>query len=274
MIAISDAITSISIALGYPPLNSSACYVQGFLSLFFGRASWYFTDVLIIQLYNIVVFRKFYLTEWHMHFIVWTINITLQILPYTTGSYYGRSFDDDKDIPVLRCVITHSTDVANALFWNNFVMNAQLVMSFIIIVGFTIIILVYSCYVDKSNSILREHIRDTSSTAMLYPLSMLITYVPSTITGFVVNSHIDKYGHPPYHGMVIVNYFLASNALYGLFLSLIFYFKTKEAYHEWLKIFQSIFYRAATQDDVNPSINTSEVLMNPLTITNESINRI
>jgi len=29
VIAISDAITSISIAFGYPPVNSSACYVQG-----------------------------------------------------------------------------------------------------------------------------------------------------------------------------------------------------------------------------------------------------
>jgi len=205
-----------------------------------------------------------------MHFIVWTINIILQILPYTTGAYYGRSFDDDKDIPVLRCVITNPIDVSNALFWNNFVMNAQLVMSFIIIVGFTIIIVVYSCYVDKSNTILRAHIRDASSTAMLYPISMLIAYVPSTITGFVVNSHVDKYGHPPHHGVVTVDYFLACNALYGLFLSLIFYTKTKEAYHEWLQIFFGIRY---TQDDVNPSINTSEVLMNPLT-TNEPINRI
>jgi hypothetical protein len=120
---------------------------------------------------------------------------------------------------------------------------------------------------------LKAHIRDTSSTAMLYPISMLIAYVPSTVTGFVVNAHVDKYGHPPHHGVVTVDYFLACNALYGLFLSLIFYIKTKEAYHEWSQIILSIFYGPRNTQDVIPSINTSEVLMNPLT-TNESINRI
>jgi len=239
----------------------------GFLSFFFGRASWYFTDVLIVQLCSVIIFKKFFLTVWKMHFIVWTVNIILQILPYTSGAYYGRSISDVQGIPIIRCFIAHPSDVDNAVYWNNVVMNSQLILSFIIIVVFTSIIIIYSCFIDKSNTVIREHTNDTISTIIWYPLAMLVAFVPGALYAFVVNKYIDEHGHPPFHGIVIANILLASNGFYGCLLSLIFYIKTKQAINEWYQIFYKTFYNAQVYNDddtIGVSTNLSEVIMSPL----------
>jgi len=89
MIAIADTMTAISIAFGYPK-TGPLCSAQGFLLIFFSRMSWFFTDVLIFQLFYIVVFKRFFLNVKYMHCIVWPLNILLQILPYSTGTTYGE----------------------------------------------------------------------------------------------------------------------------------------------------------------------------------------
>jgi len=199
------------------------------------------------------------------------VNIILQILPYTSGAYYGRSISDVQGIPIIRCFIAHPSDVDNAVYWNNVVMNSQLIMSFIIIVVFTSIIVIYSCFIDKTNTVIREHTNDTISTVIWYPLAMLVAFVPSTVYAFVFNNYFDRNGHPMHHGQITIDYLLASNALYGLFLSLIYYIKTKQALFEWNQIFQSMFHitRKDNDDTTGTSRNVSEVLMNPVGLINE-----
>ena len=202
-----------------------------------------------------------------MHFIVWTVNIVLQILPYTTGAYYGETFDDDLDISIIRCFIAHPGDPDNASYWNDIVINIQLIMSFIIIAVFTSIIIIYSNFIDTSNVVLRDHTNDTISTVIWYPLAMLVAYVPSTVFAIYFNKYDAEHGHSMHHGVIIVDYLLASNAFYGVFLTLIYYIKTKQAIHEWYKIFRSILCIAQVDDDdtdIDASRNVSEVLMNPI----------
>ena len=91
MIAIADTMTALTIAFGFPDAGP-LCSAQAFLNIFFSRMSWFFTDVLIFQLFYIVVFKKYFLNVKYMHCIVWSVNILLQILPYTTSTTYG--FDD------------------------------------------------------------------------------------------------------------------------------------------------------------------------------------
>ena len=95
MIAIADTMTALTIAFGFPEAGP-LCSAQGFLLFFFSRMSWFFTDVLIFQLFYIVVFKKYFLNVKYMHCIVWPLNILLQILPFTTGTGYG---DDDGEFP-------------------------------------------------------------------------------------------------------------------------------------------------------------------------------
>ena len=195
------------------------------------------------------------------------MNIVLQILPYIKGSYYGETFEDDLDISKIRCFLANRNNVYTAMHWDDIVLNSQLIMSFIIIVVFTSIIIIYSCFIDKSNSVVRAHTNDTISTVIWYPLAMLVAFVPSTVFAFVFNKHIDEHGHPMHHGIVILDYLLAANAFYGVFLTLIYYIKTKQAIHEWYKIFRSILCIAQVDDDdtdIDASRNVSEVLMNPI----------
>jgi len=215
MIAISDTISAITISFGYPKNNTPACYAQGFLSLFFGRSSIFFTEIIIIQLLFVIVYRRFFLDIYITHIIVWPLNIILQILPYTTGAYYGRTFDDDKGVPIIRCLVAHSSNVNNALFWNNYVLNFWILASFGVIGICTIGILCYSSYVihvQPSNIVLRNYISDICSTVIWYhhhhhhhltiyinviiiiiiiyryPFAMLVAYVPSTCKYIIIIS--------------------------------------------------------------------------------------
>ena len=68
MIAIADTMVSITIAMGYPKGGTNACAAQGFLIYFFSRLSWFFTDVLIIQLFCVTIFRYYHYYNYHYHY--------------------------------------------------------------------------------------------------------------------------------------------------------------------------------------------------------------
>ena len=63
MIAIADTMTALVFTFGYPASGSAACSIQGFCSLYFGRMSWFYTDVLIFQLFYVVVFKSYFLDK-------------------------------------------------------------------------------------------------------------------------------------------------------------------------------------------------------------------
>lgn len=89
MIAIGDTLSALMIALGFPRGLSHLCSAQGFILVFCSRMSWFFTDVLIIQLFFVVVFQRYFLNVKSMHYIVWSLNILMQFLPYSTKTNYG-----------------------------------------------------------------------------------------------------------------------------------------------------------------------------------------
>ena len=62
MIAIADTMTALFLAFGYPA-GTVVCKMQGFGLLLFSRFSWFYTDVLVIQLFNVVVFRQYFLNR-------------------------------------------------------------------------------------------------------------------------------------------------------------------------------------------------------------------
>jgi len=104
-IAIADTIISLSIAMGYPLPNTITCSIQGFLINFFSRTSWFFTDVLIFQLFQVIVFKKYFLKVRYVNLIIWTLNIILQCLPWSTKTAYGQD-DDGRGIGLFICAIS------------------------------------------------------------------------------------------------------------------------------------------------------------------------
>lgn len=85
IIAISDTIISLCYSFGYP--EHFLCSFQSFISIFFQRCSWVFTDLLVIQLTYVVVYKRFCFETENIHKIFWPINILLQLLPFSTQTW-------------------------------------------------------------------------------------------------------------------------------------------------------------------------------------------
>ena len=233
MIAIADTMTSITIAFGFPG-PGSLCSAQGFIRIFFARMSWFFTDVLIFQLFYIVVYEKYFLNVKYMHCIVWPVNILLQFLPYTTGTTYGT---DANGINYKICMLGQGTGSDKAFYqWLQFAYNIELLISFAMIIILSAIVVYYSSNIKTKSShmYLAQRIRESWSIVILYPFAMLISWVPR-ISYSYYGTYLDNAGKElPKHYIVIDDFLAALTALYGPLLALIFYSKTLDARRAWM----------------------------------------
>jgi hypothetical protein len=254
--------TAISIAFGYPK-TGPLCSAQGFLQFFFARMSWFFTDVLIFQLFYIVVFKRYFLNVKYMHCIVWPLNILLQILPFTTGTRYGADDGDplfEKNFICFLGVGTGSYDIA--IQWLQYAFNIELLISFGIIIILSTIVAFYSLTMDStktSHVYLAQRIRESWSIVILYPCAMLIAWMPGMIFARY-NIYLDNTGKglPP-HLFVIGDYLDAVNALYGPLLALIFYTKTLDARRAWMYNLRCILY-VLTDVDMDDRSTCSSII--------------
>ena len=277
MIAIADTMTAISIAFGLPEAGP-LCSAQAFLNIFFSRMSWFFTDVLIFQLFYIVVFKKYFLSVKYMHCIVWSVNILLQILPYTTGTTYG-ALDDEKVFESnLICFLGTGTGSFNtSLTWMQYAFNIELFISIFIIIILSIAVVFYSLNMKStmtSHVYLAQRIRESWSIVILYPCAMLVAWVPSTIYIYY-SLNLENSGKGlPYNNTVIIDYLNAINALYGPFLALIFYTKTLEARRAWISNFKRLYHfitNSKTNEDEDEERCGSIISMQDIEITTITI---
>jgi hypothetical protein len=240
LIAAAEAIVSLCISLGFPVSSSFLCASQGFLTVFFSRAAIFFTDVLIFQLFYLILFKKYFLKLKYDHLIVWSLNLILQLIPFSTGTVYGQDDDDGGTavgISIQRCEFgVGSGTLEEEILWAAYAYQLVLIVSFVFILFFTLVILVY-----RSRTSISEK---SWSTLLLYPIGLLFTYVPSSVYGYYFKSYLYYHNKFPKHGFVISNELLSMNAVYGVILSLIFYTTNKDAVYEWKKILFGI-----TDDD-------------------------
>ena len=189
-------------------------------------------------MFSVIVYKKYILNVKYMHLIVWPLNILLQILPLSKGDYYGQTVDQGpSSIPLERCYLgSKKAGLYSRLYWDDIVYNYVLIASFIIIVVLSLLVTCYGFYTNSN-----ELPDEVSNTVVLYPISMLVAYVPNCAYAIYFNNYIAKNNDLPPHGQIILTYLASLNALYGVFLSLIFYIRTKQARYEWLKIYRSIF---------------------------------
>ena len=69
--------------------------MQASLTQFFFRAEWLFITVLSAQLNRIVLGKSLHLTLKQTHASIWLISLLLELLPLTSGAFYGA--DDGKE---------------------------------------------------------------------------------------------------------------------------------------------------------------------------------
>jgi hypothetical protein len=275
MIAIADTMTALTIAFGFPE-PGSLCTAQAFLNFFFSRMSWFFTDVLIFQLFYIVVFKKYFLNVKYMHCIVWSVNILLQILPYITGTIYGADNDDlpnGKNYEI--CNLGTGTGSIDTK-WLQYAYNIELLISFFVIIILSIIVVIYSLNMKStkaSHVYLAQRIRESWSIVILYPCAMLIAWVPSTIYGYYGNYLQNTDKEFPHHFFVINDYLSAINALYGPLLALIFYKKTLDARRAWMYNLRCILYVLTDVDMDDRSTCSSIISIEDSQIATSRLNR-
>lgn len=153
--------------------------------------------------------------------------------------------------------------------WISNVYQIELIVSFVFIVLCTVTILIY-CYrmskVDDKMGFMISNIQSTWTTVILYPMGMLITYVPSTVYSHYENRYFGQNNTRAPDSYVIRNYLQASNSLYGVILALIFYIKTESAFEEWKDIIKNIF-NSRTMADLE------EIRINGLSISESSSNK-
>ena len=268
-IAIADTINAFTIALGYPD-RGPLCSLQGFLYFFFTRMSWFYTDVLIVQLFFVVLFKKYFLNKKYMHIIVWSVNVVLQILPFVTKSMYGT---DDGGENFIICGLGKGKGSTTALYyWNQYALNIELLASFGIIIILSFIIVCYSLHmknIQTPHVLLIQRIRESWSIVILYPCAMLIAWVPSTIYGFYSSVLINEKGFPD-HYFVTYNYLASLNVLYGPLLALIFYTKTLDARRAWIYNLRCILHVTADVDIDERSSCSSIISIQDIEMSNSS----
>lgn len=238
-IALCDCITALTYSWGFPPKGSFICKAQGFLSIFFSRASWLWTDVLISQLYYFIVYKDLCLTMPAMHGIVWFISIVLQIIPFFHIDY--GAFDDNLSIPNNQlCFYSSQNNDHFAAEYSRYAYFFILTISFVLIFTFTLII---ACQHRLQKDIWKKLI--------FYPAGLFIAWIPNAIYNWYSTYYIDK-DLTIIHFYAVDNYLIASNSLYGIILSLFFFSQHIDArILFWNFIKQKVLCYKSNNDDNN-----------------------
>lgn len=238
LIAAADSLVSLAYSFGYPSDNN-LCKFQGLLAETFEKVSWLTTDVLILNIYGIVIMRKILLDMKKTFIVIGTTVTTLTFLPFCNGVGYGGITG------FVRCSYYNYKDPSNyspVALWG-LIQQTIAVSSLLFILLIILRILVYLYCDYKEDEKLRTAnqmllAKESWRTMILYPISLIVCWLPSQLYAII---HEISPSSPLSNTRIYL-----SDALYmlapmnGLFLSLIFYIKTSEAKKEWTSIFRNL----------------------------------
>ena len=257
MIAISDSGVSFAFSFGFQK-QGPVCSMQGFLFMLFGRSSWLFTLALIFQLYYIAIHLKVYLSNRFSFRLIWTISLVSNLIPLAFQTWYG---------------VPSNVEGVESCFYNGknrevfiFIWAAEQTIVFAIILAFTIRIIIHA-FLQHKKSLTVQNValipisKYVRNTMVLYPLSMLFTWSPNIL--YILNylHNCLTLAHPVYYG----NYVNMLVPLYGFFLAIIFYIRTKDGRAEWILLIKSLLSCTKTinnGDSVSGSVDLSPMQTN------------
>ncbi len=230
-------IASISIAWGFP--NSLFwCSSQAMISMYFFRAGWIWSLIMIFQLRYLVIHGKIYFTIYTLHMIIWPFNLLLSILPLIFGVPYGT-------INSLRGLAMCVFPLTNKYFYEmvsaTFIGPLQLTIVLLIFFSISLYILVRNLYKTSLHYIL-------VTSVATYPVLMITTWLPFLIIYFTYfqkktdiiidnNSSIDDAFLNDPHFMKGYKQFMSVYAWTScepVFTSFAFFFNSYEARRRWV----------------------------------------
>ena len=225
-ISVCDFLGSLLLTVGFP-MNGSLCEAQGFFFFFFSRGSWFFTVVLSIQLYCLLIYSKLMVPEVWVHVICWGTNIILAMVVFAHASYGSQ--EDDQGTQW--CQI-NDPDLQIALDYVIAVFLAPVIICSFLLIIITSAALLKS-YVLKSVTLSDRHWQ-LLRIMLLYPTCMIVSWLPNILSYFIYLSYNDDDGLSPPPQLADFNYFSQPwGVLYGSFLSVVFFVNSSEARRRW-----------------------------------------
>jgi hypothetical protein len=255
IIAICDSITSLCFSFGYP--SGWLCSVQGFLLIFFARASWFWTVALTINLFGICLYRKMIVTINQAHIITLAINTLLQLLPLTTKTYYGTT--DDNAIQV--CTYSKGGgSIANTYTWIDNLVHLELIICFIILFILTVLIILNDkCFrKNELSTPIVESISRGWLTVLYYPAGLFIAWVPGILFAWYISIYQRVNGIQPPRATLISSTLTIFNSLYGLILSIVYYSQTTDARACWVELLGKIKSKFIKDDRIMDTRDNSQ----------------
>jgi hypothetical protein len=239
MLSFTDLMVSIAGSFGFPPSGTYLCAVQAALEMYFLRANWLWTTVLVFQMYQFIAHNKFYLSELTMHTFVWSFSAILSFLPLLFARFGRDGANSNSEM----CFVMSPNSVW-FLTW--------LIIDWIGVILACIGLMLYyirqiiNAYKDVTDIIVRSNVNALVNCLYLYPLILAVTWGSNAVINLIIML-MRGYWSETSHD----NYALAVTAIAslsnGFLVSVVFFWKSPEARHRWKLLFWG---RTTIQEEV------------------------
>ena len=234
LISLCYFISSTMYALGYPKSNESLCPLQGGVSNFFLHASLFWATILTYQVYSLVILNKYFLKEYQTHLFCWSVSLLVTLLPLTTSTEYGQ---DDMLLGKSWCTLrTGNGSSLTKAIWGIIAVALPFFICIIIMIIIYCRLKYYFYFLHEFTMDQALIIKSTAETLLLYPLTMIIFWVPIL---FIANgfTFIDNRFH---YQAYSISWSIAT--FYGTIFAIIYFTHSTEARYRWKKLILYIFY--------------------------------
>ena len=237
MISACDVMSGGFVAFGFPTTNEW-CFMQGAFIFFFSRASWMWSMLCLYTLYRIVVFGQVPLSMKQMHLMVWPLNTVLELLPFTTRTWYGTAW-----YLLGKGLCNLDTTNKHYYFWAGILFVGPLLMATVLLLFLSgkLWLRIRHMNAGYQKALVRS--------VVLYPLVTLLACLPLLFV-FIWNSAGNHNASPEYDttGAYLIEYGLVGyvfswNSLQGFFNMLVFFANSGESRERWARIIRKCWRR-------------------------------
>lgn len=221
-----EFVSGVASSFGFPQETSYLCPTQAFLTPMFFKANWLWTAMLSHQLYTVITEGRFGLAVWKMHVICWSISLVSTLLPLSTTTF-GR--DDDGATPLAWCFLEgrSSTELYYVIFTFYIILFGCLM-----VMGYYLASL-YWLFRDIDLKVQHPDIYSTMDALKLYPLGMMIAWVPNLLFSALVNSGVIPVTTVEGTAFNVVSILATQD---GTITAIIFFLKSREARFRWHRL--------------------------------------
>ncbi len=249
MISLCDLFSGSAAAMGYPG-DEQQCVIQGFLTFFFVRGTWLWTCCISYCLYVQITSGHIRTTFFAMNVYIWTFNIILQILPYFGGMVYGGQLCVDGvgfgnlQIKGAGHSQFDKENVGRYISYTALTFYGPLILCVsTMLISSAWLFLVTLPTIRTIDTELAEKVIFIIKSAALYPLFLIIAWMPSFITWSVTQAKLRDKGVAgvSYELALATNVSFGWGNFYGVFLATIFWLRSPDSRRYWKAAIKGVF---------------------------------